>query len=82
MDLAKPEKNDAARTPTGLRLTPPRMTTAQWQQRSHTSVTLTRSDLEPLAQLMSIGRAVLRDRRPMAPHRKAVLSRLGVATSG
>jgi hypothetical protein len=82
MDIPKPTKTDEARTPSGLRRTPPRMTKAEWAKRSETSVTLSRSDLEQLAQLLSIGRSVLRDHRPIAATLKAAMSRLGVATSG
>jgi hypothetical protein len=82
MDMTKPEKTDAARTPTGMRLTPPLMTKADWQKRTATSVTLSRSDLEQLAQLIGVGRQVLRDGRPIAANLKAAMSRLGVSTHG
>ncbi len=76
------KKKADARTPTGLRLTPPRMTKAEWQRRDRTSVTLTRGELEQLAQLAAIGRQVMRDSRPIAPNLKAALSRLGIAAFG
>ena len=82
MDMTKPDKPAEARTPTGLRLIPPKMTKADWQKRSQTSVTLSRSDLEQLAQLIGVGRQVLRDGRPIAANLKAAMSRLGVSTHG
>ena len=81
MDDDAKKKTDA-RTPDRLRLTPPRMTKAEWQRRDRTSVTLTRGELEQLAQLAAIGRQVMRDSRPIAPTLKAALSRLGIATFG
>ena len=79
MDMTTETKK---RTPEGLRTTPPLMTKAEWQKRSATSVTLRRSDLEQLAQLIGVGRQVLRDGRPIAANLKAAMSRLGISTHG
>ena len=59
----------------------PRMTRAEWNNRDRTSVTLTRGELEHLAQLAAIGRGVLRDVRPLSPRLKAAMSRLKAAMS-
>jgi hypothetical protein len=82
MDTTTETKKTDKRTAEGLRLTPPRMTKAEWAKRSQTSVTLSRSDLEQLAQLVSIGRQVMRDSRPVSANLKAAMSRLGVSTHG
>ena len=78
----EPKRQPAVRTPDGLRLTAPKMTRADWRQRSQTRVTLSRSELEQLAQLIAIGRQVMRDSRPIAPHLHAAMTRLGIATYG
>ena len=62
--------------------TPPLMTKAEWLKRSKASVTLTRSELEYLAQTVAAGRVLLRDGRPVPPGLKAVMTRLGIATQG
>ncbi len=61
---------------------PPLMTKAEWQRRSETRLTLSKGDLEQLAQLVAIGRQVLRDTRPISPRLKSAMSRLGVSTLG
>ena len=62
--------------------TPPRMTKAEWQRRDKSSVTLSRSDLEYLAQLLAAGRVLLREQRSVPPKLKAAMTRLGIATIG
>ncbi len=62
--------------------TPPRMTKAEWLRRDKSSVTLSRSDLEYLSQLLAAGRVLLRDQRPAPPKLKAAMTRLGIATTG
>ena len=76
------DDSPALRTPRGLVPTPPRMTKAEWLKRDRSSVTLSRSELEQLAQLLAAGRVLLRDSRPIAPQLKAAMSRLGIATHG
>ncbi len=62
--------------------TPPRMTKAEWRQRDETRVTLKRSDLEYVAQMIAAGRVLLRDNRPVPSLLKTAMTRLGIATSG
>ena len=56
--------------------TPPRMTKADWLKREATSVTLSRSELEQLAQLVAAGHALLRDGKRVSPKLRAAMSRL------
>ena len=62
--------------------TPPRMSKAEWLRRDATRVTLTRSDLEYLAQMIAAGRVLLRDSRAVSPQLKTAMTRLGISTSG
>ena len=62
--------------------TPPRMTKAEWAKRDKTSITLTRSELEHISQLVAAGKVLLRDGRSISPQLKAALSRLGISTQG
>ena len=61
---------------------PPKMTKAEWSKRDRAKVTLTRGDLEYLAQVLAAGRVLIRDNRPVPPLLKAAMTRLGVATTG
>ena len=58
------------------------MTKAEWLRREDTRVTLSKSELEQLAQLTAIGSQVMRDTRPFPPKLKAAMTRLGVSTKG
>jgi hypothetical protein len=62
--------------------TPPLMNKAEWLRRSETKVTLSKGDLDQMAQLIAIGRQVLRDSRPISSKLKAAMTRLGVSTHG
>jgi hypothetical protein len=62
--------------------TPPRMTKADWAKRDKTHVTLTRSDLEYIGQLIAAGRVLLRDNRAVSPQLKAAMTKLGISTQG
>jgi len=62
--------------------TPPKMTKAEWTRRERTTVTLTRGELEQLAQLVTAGHALLRDGRSVSPQLRAAMTRLGIATHG
>ncbi len=64
------------------KLTPPRMTKAEWLKRDKASVTHSRSDLEYLAQVIAAGRVLLRDNRPVPSGLKAAMTRLGISTAG
>jgi hypothetical protein len=79
--MAEKNKGDSAKGVFGEGQ-PPRMTKAEWLRREQTKVTLTKSDLDYIAQMMGIGRQVLRDNRPVSRKLKAAMSRLGVSTSG
>lgn len=61
---------------------PPRMTKAEWAKRTKTSVTLTRTELDYLAQTLAAGRLLVRDNRPVPPQLKTAMTRLGIATQG
>ena len=61
---------------------PPRMTKAEWARRSKTTVTLTKSELEDLAQLLAAGHVLLRNAGSISPKLKTAMTRLGVATKG
>jgi hypothetical protein len=63
-------------------LTPPRMTKADWARRDKTRVTLTRGELEQLAQLIAAGRALIRDGRSVSPQLRAAMTKLGISTKG
>jgi len=81
------EVRTMARTPTkGVQArplpTPPKMTRAEWRTRDKTSVTLTRGELDHLAQLLTAGRSLLRDGRSISPKLKAAMTRLGLSTQG
>ncbi len=62
--------------------TPPKLTKQDWLKRDKTKVTLTRGELEHLAQLVAAGHALLRDGRSISPKLKASMSRLGINTHG
>ena len=62
--------------------TPPKMTKAEWLKRDKTKITLTRGELEQLAQLVAAGHALIRDGRSISPKLKAAMSRLGITTQG
>ena len=62
--------------------TPPRMTKADWLKQEATSVTLSRSELEHVAQLLAAGRVLLRENRPIPGKLRAALTRLGISTVG
>lgn len=62
--------------------TPPRMTRQEWAKRDKSGVTLSRSDLEYLAQVIAAGRVLLRDARAVPAKLKAAMTRLGIATTG
>ena len=61
---------------------PPRMTKQEWLRRDKSSVTLTRSEFEYLAQAIAAGRVLLRDNRPVPAKLRAALTRLGISTVG
>lgn len=56
------------------------MTKAEWAKRSKTSVTLTRGELEQIAQLIAAGRVLIRDGRGISPQLKAAMTKLGIST--
>jgi hypothetical protein len=62
--------------------TPPRLSKADWNRRDRTTVTLTRMDMEQLAQLVRAGHAMLNDGRPVSPKLRAAMTRIGVSTHG
>ncbi len=62
--------------------TPPKMTRAEWLKRDKTSVTLTRAELEQLAQLVAAGHVLVRDGKSISPKLKAAMTKLGVSTKG
>lgn len=62
--------------------TPPRMTKQDWLRRDRTSVTLSRGELEQLAQLVRAGHTLLPNPQPASPQLRAAMSRLGIATHG
>jgi hypothetical protein len=61
---------------------PPKMTRAEWGKRDRAKVTLTKGELEYLAHVLAVGRAMMRDTRPVPSLLKAAMTRLGVATTG
>ena len=61
---------------------PPKMTKSEWLKREKTKVSLTRGELEQLAQLVAAGHALIRDGRSISPKLKAAMSRLGIKTHG
>ena len=60
----------------------PRMTKAEWVKLGKTSVTLTRSELEQLGQLVRAGHALLNDGKSVSPKLRAAMTRLGISTNG
>lgn len=72
------ESNEGKRMPP----VPPRLSKADWQRRDRTRVTLSRSDLEQLAQLVRAGHVMLNDGRSVSPQLRAAMSRIGLATHG
>ena len=78
MDDQTPKRGTTTQVPP----TPPRMTKADWQRRDRTSVTLTRSELEQISQLIRAGHAQLNDGRPVSPKFRAAMTRLGISTHG
>ncbi len=81
MDMAKEPTDDAGARP-GFPVTAPRMTRAEWQRRSKTTVSLTRDDLEYLAQAIRRSRALMPDSRRISPQLKTAMTRLRVDTKG
>ena len=76
------DKQKGESKPNASFLTPPKMTRAEWAKRSKTSVTLTRSELEQIAQLISAGHVLLRDGRSISPQLKGAMTKLGISTQG
>jgi hypothetical protein len=62
--------------------TPPLMTRAEWAKRDKAKVTLTKSELEHISQLLAAGKVLLRDGRSISPLLKAAMTKLGVTTQG
>ena len=58
------------------------MTKAEWAKRDKTKVTLTRSELEQIGQLLAAGKVLLRDGRGISPQLKAAMTKLGITTQG
>jgi hypothetical protein len=58
------------------------MTRADWAKRDKTRVTLTRGELEDLAQVIVVGQAMLRNGRKVSPQLKAAMTKLGISTNG
>ena len=69
-------------TTTQVPPTPPRMTKAEWQRRDRTSVSLSRTELEQLAQLIRTGHAMLNHGRSVTPKLRSAMTRLGLSTHG
>ena len=61
---------------------PPKMTQAEWRKRHKTTVSLTKTELELIAQLIDAGRVLLRTAPPVSPKLKAAMTRLGINTQG
>jgi hypothetical protein len=61
---------------------PPRMTRAEWAKRDKTRVTLSRNDLDYLAQVVRAGQVLLRDNRSISAQLKQAMTKLGVSTKG
>ncbi len=79
MDDQTPKRGaDAKRVPP----TPPRMTKQDWQRRDRTRVTLSRGELEQLAQLIRAGHALRNDGRSVSPKLRAAMTRIGIPTHG
>ncbi len=58
------------------------MTKQDWQRRDRTSVTLSRGELEQLAQLIRVGHALRNDGRSVSPKLRAAMTRIGMTTHG
>src|SRR5687768_13667466 len=83
-EVARMARNEESEEVFGQRQapTPPRMTKAEWQKRDKSSVTLSRSELEYLGQVIAAGRVLVRDNRPVPRGLKAAMTRLGITTTG
>ena len=58
------------------------MTKAEWLRRDKSSVTLSRSELDYLAHVITAGRVLLRDGRPGPAKLRAAMTRMGIPTHG
>lgn len=58
------------------------MTGAEIRALGRMRVTLTRSDLEDLARLITAGRALLRDAKPVSKNLRTAMTKLGIDTRG
>ena len=78
------DKQDNPTRLTGSRTvpTPPRMTKAEWAKRTKTTVTLTRAELDHIAQLLAAGHVMLRNSDSVSPRLKTAMTRLGLSTRG
>jgi hypothetical protein len=83
MPRPAPSREEVSRMARPTRLpTLPKMTKAGWLKREKMTVTLTRPELEQLAQLVAADHALIRDGKSISPKLKATMSRLGVKTQG
>ncbi len=78
--LSRKEVSSMARPANPLK--PPKMNKAEWLKREKTRVSLTRGELEYLAQLVAAGHVLIRDDRSISPKLKGAMSRLGISTRG
>jgi hypothetical protein len=76
------DNEEGQRRPKQQAPTPPRMTRAEWAKRDKTKVTLSRSELEQIGQLLAAGKVLLRDGRSISPQLKAAMTKLGITTQG
>ena len=82
MDTQQQAPRPAPQPPKNWRTEPPRLTGADIRARGKIRVTLTRGELEQLAQLIRAGHALVNDGKSVSPQLRAAMTRLGVSTHG
>ena len=82
MDTQQQTPRTTPQPPKNWRTEPPRLTGADIRARGRIRVTLTRAELEQLAQLIRVGHAHLGDGKSVSPQLRAAMTRLGVSTHG
>ena len=82
MDTQQQAPRTTSQPPKNWRTEPPRLTGADLRARGKIRVTLTRGELEQLAQLIRAGHALVNDGKSVSPQLRAAMTRLGVSTHG
>jgi hypothetical protein len=82
MDDNNDKRQKSPAQPVGFGANAPRITSQYLRQRGKIGLTLTRADLEHLAELIRAGRVLTKDYRDVSKNLRQAMSKLGVETRG